>query len=135
MILITIFKILLGFIFLKSSLVKMKKPYQFYKALEDYNLINNNKILLILTTLLIVTEQTVALCLILPLKPLIFLCLGVTLQLFYIIILFLNLGGKFKNNCECFTLNVPASVTTKSISINVFLLLSIFLIYGWLIRY
>ncbi|WP_353895335.1 MauE/DoxX family redox-associated membrane protein [Priestia megaterium] len=135
MILINIFKILLGIIFLKSSVIKTKKPYQFYKAFEDYKFLKNSKLLLIFTTLLIVLEQLLCIFLIIPSKPIIFFSLGVLVQLFYILLLFLNLGRDFKNNCECFSLNAPAVVTGRNISINIFLLISIFIIYGCLIRY
>ncbi|MGF7071670.1 hypothetical protein JOD89_005808 [Priestia megaterium] len=135
MILINICKILLGIVFLKSSFIKTKKPYQFYKALEDYNFFKKSNLLLVLSTFLIVLEQLLCIFLILPSNPIIFLSLGISLQLFYIFLLFLNLGRDFKNNCECFSLNAPAVVTGKNISINIFLLISIFIIYGCLIRY
>ncbi|MFE0301166.1 MauE/DoxX family redox-associated membrane protein [Priestia megaterium] len=135
MILINICKILLGVVFLKSSLTKTKKPYQFYKALEDYKFLKNSKLLLILATSLIVLEQLLCIFLILPSKPIIFFGLGVLVQTFYIVLLLLNLGRNFKNNCECFSLNAPAVVTGRNISVNIFLLISIFVIYGCLIRY
>ncbi|WP_367998799.1 MauE/DoxX family redox-associated membrane protein [Priestia megaterium] len=135
MILINICKILLGIVFLKSSFIKTKKPYQFYKALGDYNFLKNSKLLIGLSTCLIVLEQLLCIFLILPSKPIIFFSLGLLVQLFYVTLLFSNIGRNFKNNCECFSLNAPAVVTGKNISINIFLLISIFIIYGFLIRY
>ncbi|MEJ9124221.1 MauE/DoxX family redox-associated membrane protein [Bacillus cereus] len=131
--LIIIFKIILGIIFLKSSFNKLKKPYQFYKAIEDYKFIHN-KFLLYIVPLLIVIEQVLSLCLILPVNPLAFLILGIILQSFYVFFLLLNIGKNFKNNCQCFSLNAPGMVTTKNISINIALLISIILTYGWLLR-
>lgn len=135
MILINICKILLGIVFLKSSFIKTKKPYQFYKALHDYNFLKSSKLLIGLATCLIVLEQLLCIFLILPSKPIIFFSLGLLVQLFYVTLLFLNIGRNFKDNCECFSLNAPAVVTGKNISINIFLLISIFIIYGFLIRY
>lgn len=135
MILINICKILLGIVFLKSSFIKTKKPYQFYKALDDYNFLKNSKLLIVLSTCLIVLEQLLCITLILPANPIIFLSLGVLVQVFYVTLLFLNIGRDFKNNCECFSLNTPAVVTGKNISINIFLLISILIMYGFLIRY
>ncbi|PFN00482.1 MauE/DoxX family redox-associated membrane protein [Bacillus cereus] len=133
MIFINVFKIVLGIIFLKSSLTKVKKIYQFYKAIEDYRFIKQ-KLLIFVVPLLIVIENMLALCLIFPVNPVLFLILGASLQLFYIVLLFFNTGKNFTNNCQCFSLNAPGNVTGKNISVNVLLLISIVLIYGWLIN-
>lgn len=131
--LILIIKFILGIIFLKSSWNKAKKPYLFYKAIEDYRFIQN-KFLVFIVPLLIVSEQILSFCLILPVNPILFLLFGIVLQSFYIGLMLINIGGKFQSNCNCFSLNAPGMVTTKNICINILLLISIILTYGWIIR-
>lgn len=134
MIIANIVKVLIGVIYLKSSLIKIKKPFQFYKAINGFKMKIHKGILIHLVVILITSEFVLAFCLILPLKSIMFFCLGIGLQIFYLIILYLNLGKHIKDNCDCFSLNAPSTVNIKNIIINLSLLLLIIFLYSWFIR-
>ncbi|MGM1034808.1 MAG: MauE/DoxX family redox-associated membrane protein [Bacillota bacterium] len=134
LILLKITYFILGIIFLKNSLFKVKKPLQYLIAMKEYQLINKFRFLYLLIPLLIALEFVLSLILISTIFPVLSLVIGGILQIFYIILIIFNINRKFEKNCGCFGFNVPNNVTTKSLSINAALFLSIVIIYGIEIR-
>ncbi|MGY3312017.1 hypothetical protein ACV242_000513 [Peribacillus simplex] len=134
LILLKITYFILGIIFLKNSLFKVQKPLQYLIAMKEYQLINKFRFLYLLIPLLIALEFVLSLILISTIFPVLSLVIGGILQIFYIILIIFNINRKFEKNCGCFGFNVPNKVTTKSLSINTALFLSIVIIYGIEIR-
>ncbi|ANC18179.1 MULTISPECIES: MauE/DoxX family redox-associated membrane protein [Bacillus] len=126
--------VILGLIFLKSVRTKVKKPFAYYMAMKDYQIVKKEKSLNVITSLLIALELFLALLLITTIYSNIVLIIGLIIQVFYILLIVININKEFINNCGCFSLNMPKKVTTKNLAVNIILLLSIVLIYGCEIR-
>ncbi|WP_375163081.1 MauE/DoxX family redox-associated membrane protein [Paenibacillus sp. SC116] len=134
LIIVKIGYVILGIVYLKSSMTKLKKPFMFYIALEEYNVIKNKKLLIVFTPFLIVCELVLSLLLVTTIFPKSMLILGVFIQFFYILIMLINMNKEFSMNCNCFALNVPKKLSTKKLLTNIYLLISIVLLYGLEIR-
>lgn len=123
--------VMLGFVYLKSNSEKIKEPHLYFVAMKDYNIIKNHKILYYLTPLLISLELLLAMVLITTIYSELILLFGIIVQGFYIFILVKNVNHEFQNNCGCFTLNAPKTVTTSNLAMNISFLVLIVLLYGW----
>lgn len=122
--------IFLGIIYLKSSFTKIKKPYLYYMAIKNYNLIRSETLLIIITPLLIVLELSLALLLISTVFQKSALIIGILFQSFILYLILTNMNKEYKNNCNCFPLNTPKKITTKELIINIILLFLIIVVYG-----
>ncbi|KOY83251.1 hypothetical protein I6G82_05730 [Lysinibacillus macroides] len=105
----------LGLLFLKSSISKLRKPYQLYLAFESYNFFKEQKILRIVVSFFLSLEVILSLGLLYPVNLKIILSLGIFLQSIYLLIMIMNINKSFSNNCGCFPLNVPKEVSLKNL--------------------
>jgi len=121
---------ILGVVFLKSALSKLKKPYQFFLALKDYQFFGHRKIASFLMPFLISLEFILAISLIVSINSLIIFALGMIIQTVYLSLLFFNLNKVSVDNCGCFMLNIPKKVSINNIFINFMILFLFVLFYG-----
>ena len=126
---IKVLYVIIGFVILKSSLAKMKKPMDFYYAMMDYKLINNSTFSELVVPLLIAGEFLLA-CLLISAFSGPALIIGTIIQLFYIFLILLNINKESDNNCGCFGFHTPKVPTLKHFSVNVILLFSIICLFG-----
>ncbi|MFP3793743.1 MauE/DoxX family redox-associated membrane protein [Bacillus subtilis] len=126
---IKVFYVIIGVIFLKSSLSKIKRPMNFYYAIMDYKIITKKRIADLVVPFLVSLEFLLA-CLLITAASVSSLIIGISIQLFYVFLILSNINKEFKNNCGCFGFNTPRVPTLKHFSMNIFLLISIIILYG-----
>ena len=123
--------LILGLVFLKSVLAKLKKPYQFFLALKDYQFFARGKRLnFLMMPFLISLEFILAISLIVSINSLLILILGMVVQTLYLLLLFINLNKNSVDNCGCFMLNIPKKVSINNVFTNLMILFLFILFYG-----
>lgn len=122
--------ILLGILFLKSSISKLKKPYQFYLALESYSLFRRKKALKIILPFFLSLEIILSIGLLYPFDLQMILIAGMFLQFVYLLIMVMDINKNFSDNCGCFALNVPKEVSIKNVLTNLLILFIFVVLFG-----
>ncbi|WP_029518781.1 MauE/DoxX family redox-associated membrane protein [Paenibacillus polymyxa] len=133
-IMIKIVFFLIGLFYLKISISKVKKVYFFYRALNEYKFIQNEKILSLITPFLIVLELFVSLYFIFGIYSLREILLCVSLQFLYIFLNLRSLKNFNYDNCGCFPLQVPKKGSLKIIFFNISFLFFIIILFGVKVR-
>ena len=127
--------ICIGLYNLKGAISKMKKPMLFIKALEGYAPIKQINIMVLFSSVIITTELLTALLMISVVFMLEGLILFIFVQAYYLINLVMNINKNFVDNCGCFGVSIPATVTFKELSKNLLLFLLLILLLGIMIRF
>lgn len=119
---------LLIFVHLKSGISKFRNPYAFFKTTRQYNVIKNHKSLKIATTLIVVFEFLIGICIVFPSTKLLGSSIGITMQLIFLLLMINNYGKEFKYGCGCFGINAPIKITVKHIFINIIIIIGFIII-------
>ncbi len=126
-----IFSILLALLFYKNAMKKKHHIFSFYKSMSEYRFFKEGLALRVISSLLITCDFVIALVILIPIyRPAISL-LGIAIQLFYFFIMIINYNLYSDNNCGCFIINTPYSVSFKDITINLsimFVFMSVFVL-------
>ncbi|MNF94148.1 hypothetical protein D3C84_768470 [compost metagenome] len=132
MVILFMFKLILAGYFLKSGIKKTIQIYDFYSVIVEYQVISRR--VEYLAVLLIALEIMTALALILSMYGGLYIFIGGLLQFMYLYIQLKGIGKSMQNNCNCFEISVPKSVTSKTIMINLALLLALIILYSISLR-
>ncbi|WP_371742828.1 MauE/DoxX family redox-associated membrane protein [Exiguobacterium sp. s57] len=123
--------ILIGLYFLKNSVGKTRKIFDFYIALEEYSIVSETKILV---SFLVSLEVMLALSLISNLNLLFSIVVCTLLHGTYIWMLFVNLGKSHQKNCGCFGSNVPPKPSLVHFAYNLSMCILVILLYAIEVR-
>ncbi|MEW9702287.1 MauE/DoxX family redox-associated membrane protein [Paenibacillus sp. SI8] len=126
--------VVLGLIYLKSSIKKIKQPYLFFVNFSNFKVFNK-KISFFATPTIIVLELALSLLLLTTMFQNITLIMGILIQIFYFIVIISNFNKVIDANCNCFSLNLPRHVTVRNLLKNLSLLLIQLMIFVVWIRY
>jgi hypothetical protein len=108
-----------GFIYLKSSLGKIKNPYAFSKVIESYKFLPTNSITLASAILIGPLELTIGLLIMTNIYREEALFCGICLQLFFITLMIKRYNQVLPFGCGCFGLHGPEKITLNKLAFNI----------------
>lgn len=111
---------IIGFIFIKSSIGKIKNPFAFRKVLSGYHLLFLKKIFIFPIIIIGPLELLIGLTLLFQIDDIYnyMAYAAVFLQVIFLVIMILNFNRTLPFGCGCFGLHAPEKITKKKIFIN-----------------
>jgi len=109
----------IALVYYKSGIQKFKHPLAFKMIMKQYRIAKLSETMLIKISLLVCClELVTAAGLILPWARMIASCVGIILQIIFIIVLAMNYKRHFPGGCGCFEINTPETIGMKHIAMN-----------------
>ncbi|MDM5230073.1 MauE/DoxX family redox-associated membrane protein [Lysinibacillus pakistanensis] len=115
---------IIGLIFIKSSIGKIKNPFAFRKVLSGYNLFFLKKIFIVPVILIGPLELLIGLTLLLRIDDIYnyMVYFAIFLQIIFLLMMLFNYNRTLPFGCGCFGLHAPEKITKKKIIINLTML-------------
>ncbi|WP_219859812.1 MauE/DoxX family redox-associated membrane protein [Bacillus spizizenii] len=107
-----------GFVFIKSSIGKLKNPYAFGRVIESYHLFFKGTFTLFLAALIGPVELVVGMMIIAEPFRVVGLLIGILLQLMFLLLMSLKLNQTLPFGCGCFGLHAPEKISAKKVMFN-----------------
>ncbi|SEN39178.1 MauE/DoxX family redox-associated membrane protein [Lihuaxuella thermophila] len=110
--------VVVGFLYMKSSLGKIKNPYSFYRVMEGYSLIPKGRIAQWLAVLIGPLEFMVGVTICLNILRFEGIIAGAVLQVNFIVLMLAHMNQILPFGCGCFGMHAPEKVTWRKVAWN-----------------
>ena len=116
-------------IFYKDGIHKINNVYQYYLIVSDFGISKNKLLGKALTSMLISFDLTIALGMLFNSIRNISCILGISLEIFYLIMMLKNYEKGFEHGCNCYVINT----TTEVKLMDIFKIMGIIFVFSFIL--